>query len=125
MHAAFKYSKRKNEKHNKPWITNGIANSIRNKKKLSKKLCRAKDPERREELHKLYKAYKNHVTNLSRRSKESYFKQLFEENKKSTYKMWQEIKVLINVNTQTKCAPICFTNKRFNCNRQQSYCKRI
>ena len=84
IHAPFKYSKRKNEKHNKPWITNGIANSIRKKNNLYKKLCRAKDPKRKEELHKLYKAYKNHVTNLSRRSKESYFKNLFEENKKNT-----------------------------------------
>ena len=93
IHAPFKYSKRKNEKHNKPWITNGIANSIRKKNNLYKKLCRAKDPERKEELHKLYKAYKN------------------------TYKMWQEIKVLINtkinknINTQTKYAPICLQIK--------------
>ena len=35
----FKYSKRKNKKHNKPWITNGIANSIRKKDNLYKKLC--------------------------------------------------------------------------------------
>ena len=75
------------------------------------KLCQAKDSERKEELHKLYKAYKNHVTNLSRRSKESYFKNLFEENKKNTYKIWQEIKVLININTQTKYAPICLKIK--------------
>ena len=46
IHAPFKYSKRKNEKHNKPWIANGIANSIRKKNNLYKKLCRAKDPER-------------------------------------------------------------------------------
>ena len=111
IHAPFKYSKRKNEKHNKPWITNGIANSIRKKNNLYKKLCRAKDSKRKEELCKLYKAYKNHVTNFSRRSKESYFKNLFEENKKITYKVWQEIKVLININTQTKYAPICLQIK--------------
>ena len=75
------------------------------------KLRRAKDSERKEELHKLYKAYKNHVSNLSRRRKESYFKNLFEENKKNTYKIWQEIKVLININTQTKYAPICLQMK--------------
>ena len=46
------------------------------------------------------------MTNLSRRSKEPYFKNLFEENKKNTYKIWQEIKVLINRNTETKYAPI-------------------
>ena len=102
IHAPFKYSKSKNEKHNKPCIENGIANSIRKKNNLYKRLCRAKDHERKEELHKQYKAYKNHVTNLSRRRKESYFKNLFEENKENTYKIWQEIKVLININTQTK-----------------------
>ena len=78
---------------------------------MYKKLCRAKDPKRKEELHKIYKAYKNHVTNLSRRSKESYFKNLFEENKKNTYKIWQEIKILININTQTNYAPICLQTK--------------
>ena len=36
IHAPFKYSNRKNEKHNKPWITNGIENSIRKKKNCIK-----------------------------------------------------------------------------------------
>ena len=76
---------------------------------MHKILCRAKDPERKEKLQKLYKAYKNHVSNLSRRRKESYFKNLFEENKKNTYKIWQEIIVLININTQT--IKHLFTNK--------------
>ena len=73
-------------KNNKTWITNGITSSIRKKNNLYNKLCPAKDLERTEELHKLYKAYKNHVTNLSRRSKESYFKNLFEKNKKTHIK---------------------------------------
>ena len=111
IHGPFKYSRRKNEKHNKPWITNGVANSIRKKNNLYKKLCRAKDPERKEELHQPYKAYKNHATNLFRRSEESYFKNLSEENKKNTYKIWQEIKVLININTQTNYEPICLQIK--------------
>ena len=74
-------------------------------------ICPAKDPERREELHKLYKVYKNHVTNLSRRSKESYFKNLLEKNNKNRYQIWHKIKVLININTQTKYAPICLQIK--------------
>ena len=93
IYAPFKYSKSNDKKLNKPWITNGIANSIRKKNNLYNKLCQAKNSERKEELHKLYKAYKNHVTNLTRRSEESYFKSLFEDNKKITYKIWQEIKV--------------------------------
>ena len=108
IHAPFKYSKYKNKKHNKPWITNGTANSIRKK--------RAKDPERREEFHKLYKTYKNHVTNLSTRSKKSYFKNLFEKNKKNTYKIWQGIKMLRNINAHTIYARICLQIKKLNCN---------
>ena len=87
IHAPFKYSKRNDKKRNKPWITNSTANSIRKKNNLYNKLCSAKDSKRKEEHHKLYKADKNHVTNLSRRSKESYFKNLFEENKKNMYKI--------------------------------------
>ena len=49
-----------------------------------RKIICTKDPEKREELYKLYKAYRNHITNLSRRSKESYFKNIFEKNKKNT-----------------------------------------
>ena len=72
IHTPFKYSIRKNKKHNKLWITNGIATSIRKKKNICNKLYQGKDFERKEVLHKIYKAYKNGVNNLSRRNKESY-----------------------------------------------------
>ena len=39
IHIPFKYSKRKNKKYNKPWITNAIADSIRKKNNLYNKLC--------------------------------------------------------------------------------------
>ena len=56
IHAPFKYSKRKkrnerDKKRNKPWFTNGIANTVRKKNNLYNKSCRAKDSERKEELH--------------------------------------------------------------------------
>ena len=47
IHAPFKYSKRNDKKLNKPWITNGIANSIRKKNNLYNKLCQAKNSERK------------------------------------------------------------------------------
>ena len=53
IHAPFKYSKCNDKKCKKPWITNSIAKSIRKKNNLYNKLCRAKDSERKEELHKL------------------------------------------------------------------------
>ena len=66
--------------------------SIKKKNKLYKKFCRAKDPEKKSELHKQYKVYKNHITNLSRKSKDSHFKNFFEENKRNTFKICQRNK---------------------------------
>ena len=70
IHALYKYFKPRNKKHNKPWITSGIATSIKKKNNLYKTFCRAKDSKKKEELHILYKAYKNFIRNLTRRSKE-------------------------------------------------------
>ena len=77
IHAPYKCFKPKNKKHNKPWITSGIATSIKKKNNLYKKFCQTKDSRKKEELHILFKAYKNLITNLIRRSKESHFKNLF------------------------------------------------
>ena len=107
IHAPFKYFKMKHKKHEKPWVTGALANSIKKKNILYGKFCRSKDPKRQEELHKLYKVYKNHTTNLLRRSKESHFKNLLEENKRNSYKIWQIVKELINIKSQSKCVPNC------------------
>ena len=66
--------KHKNKEQNRLLVKNGNKNSIRKKNNVYNKLC----SERMEKLHKTYKAYKNHVINLSRRSKDSYSKNLFE-----------------------------------------------
>ena len=47
IHVPFKYSKSKNKKHSKSWIKNSIANYIRKKNNLYKKLFQAKDCERK------------------------------------------------------------------------------
>ena len=107
IHAPYKYFKPKNKEHNKPWITNGIATSIKKKNNLYEKFCRAKDSKKKEELHILYKTYKNLIANLTRRSKESDFKNLFQENKRNSFKIWQGIEEIINLNSQPKFTPSC------------------
>ena len=97
IHAPYRYFKPKNKKHNKPWITSGIATSIKKKNDLYKKFCQAKDSRNKEELHTLYKAYKNLITNLTRRSKESHFKNLFQENKQKSFKIWHGIKEITSI----------------------------
>ena len=69
---------------------------------LLKKFCQAKDPEKRSKLHKQCKLFKNHIMNLSRKSKETHFKIPFEEKKRSSFKIRQGIKEIINLNPQSQ-----------------------
>ena len=65
----------------KPWT--GILKSIAKKNKINRKCNRTKNPIKKEELHQLYKTYKNSITKLARLSKANYCK-YFEDNKKKT-----------------------------------------
>ena len=88
INTSFKYSKRKNKKRNKLWITNGIATSLRKNKNICYKLHQQKDFERKEVLYKAYEVF-------FQKEQRVLLKNLFEENKKNTYKVCQEIEVLI------------------------------
>ena len=108
-------------KNNKQQITSGIATSIKKKNNLYKKFCQAKDSKKKEELHILCKAYKNLTTNLTRRSKESHFKNFSQENKRNSFKIWQGIKEIINLNSQPKFTPNCpKTNHTLMTEKKQS-----
>ena len=65
---------------NKPWMTPGLANSIRNKNKLYKSFCKEKDPKTKEYYEKQLRSYRNQVSSLLRKTKDSYYKQCFEDN---------------------------------------------
>ena len=68
------------------------------KKKIKRKCNRTKTPIKKEELHQLYKTYKNSITKLTRLSKANYYCKYFEVNKKKLTKVWQGIKEIININ---------------------------
>ena len=74
-----RYSKPQYE--TKPWITPGLANSIRNKNKLYKRFCKEKNPKTKEYYEKQFKPYRNHISSLVRETKDSYYKQYFEDKK--------------------------------------------
>ena len=99
IHAPFKYYKSRIIKHNKLWIAGGTTLYIKKKNKLYKKFCQVKDPEQKSELHKQYIVYKNRKTNLFRKSKKSHYKNLFEENKRNSFKILQGIKEIIDLNS--------------------------
>ena len=74
-----KYSKTRYE--TKPWITPGLANSIR-KKKLYKSFCKEKYLKTKEYYVKQFKSYCNHISSLLRKTKGCNYRQYFEDNKK-------------------------------------------
>ena len=71
----------------KPWITTRILKSIAKKNKINRKCNRTKNPIKKEELHQLYKTYKNSITKLARLSKANYYCKYFEDNKKKLTKV--------------------------------------
>ena len=89
----------------KPWITNGILNSIKRRDKLLRKYIEAKDPTRKEELRTEYKTLRNRITYIICNSKKNHFQQYFAENCDNIRKTWTGIKNIINIRTITKNQP--------------------
>ena len=87
-----KYSKIRYE--TKPWITPGLANSMRNK--LYESFCKEIDPKIKEYYEKQFKSNRNHLSSLLRKTKDSYFKQYFEDKKENLRLVWPIIKGIIN-----------------------------
>ena len=72
----------------KPWITTGIKKSIYLRDKLLNKYIKCKDPTRKTALHNEYKAYRNLIVTLLRKSKQNYFSKFFQLNSKKIKKIW-------------------------------------
>ena len=89
----------------KPWITNGILNSIKRRDKLLRKYIEAKDPTRKEELRTEYKTLRNRITYIICNSKKNHFQQYFAENCDNIRKSWTGIKNIINIRTITQNQP--------------------
>ena len=96
-----KYSKRNSLKN--PWITKGVINSISKRDSLYKewkrtrnKLCTSGDPR----LYEEYRKYRNMLSNLIKKSKQSYYTRKFENASGDPKKTW----VAINELRKTKTA---------------------
>ena len=86
----------------KPWITKGILTSINNKNKAYRKYCRAKDQNRKHELHTLFKQYRNSLNNIIKVSKANHYHQYFITNKRNLLKVWEGIKEIIHTKPRKK-----------------------
>ena len=86
----------------KPWITKDIRKAIITREKLYKKFIRAKDQERKLNIHKQYKELRNNIVSIIRKSKSQYFKQFFTKNASNAKNTWDGIKSIINFNNSSK-----------------------
>ena len=86
----------------KQWITKGILTSIKEKAKIHSKLLKAKDQIRKEALNQEYKIYKNLLANITKKSKENYYKQYFTDNKNNLINVWRGIKEIILIKKTNK-----------------------
>lgn len=63
--------------YSKPWMTPALIKSIRVKNRFQKQFRKASNPKLKEDLHKAFKNYRNHIVTLTQVSK------FFYNNKKN------------------------------------------
>ena len=93
-------SNRNKKLQNKPCVTKGLLKSIETKNRLFKKICRTKNPLKREELVKKVKTYNKYILTLTRKSKANHFNNFFQENKLNLFKTWEDIRKIVNISTK-------------------------
>ena len=86
----------------KPWLKKGILTSIRKKDKIHSKSFKAKVQTRKEALKQEYKIYKNLLINITKKSKENYYKQCFKDNNNNLINVWKGIKEVILIKKTNK-----------------------
>lgn len=109
-----KISKNEYKKQNKPWITNGIIKSIRNKEKLYSKYLKEKGKVEQEKLHTEFKMRKNMITNIIRKSKRNFYNNYFLEHSKNARKLWVGINNIVNTKPKQNSMPTCIEEKLDN-----------
>ena len=81
----------------KPWITIGILNSIKNKNRKYRKYQRAQDATRKHDLHNEFKTYLNKLDKVLKSSKSKHYQKFFEANKANLRKTWEGIREVISI----------------------------
>ena len=107
-HAPIKKLKKKELKFlTKPWIAQGLKNSIKNN--ICSKFVKCKNKILKEFHHNSYKNYWNLLSTLLKRAKEKYFTNFFNENIKEIKKTWKGIKNLVSVKQNKNETPSLIT----------------
>ena len=84
--------------YSKPWMTPALIKSIRIKNRTQKQFRKVRNPKLKEDLHKAFKNYRNHIFTLTQISKKKItIKSSLIMIKKNKKKLWIEIRSIINV----------------------------
>ena len=75
------------------------------KNKLLSKLIKLKDPNLKNEVHFKFKEYRNLLSTLLKRSKQSYFTNYFQTNINDLKNTWKGIKKLISLKRTSNSVP--------------------
>ena len=89
----------------KPWITLGFQKSISVKNKLFTNFINRKDPILKKEFHTNYKKYRNLLSTIMKKSKQTYCDKYFERNWNNIKNTGKRIKSLIFLKTVTSTVP--------------------
>ena len=93
----------------KPWITQGLQNSIKKKNNIYSKFVKCKNKIMKEFHFSNYKNYRNLLSTLLKRAKEKYFTNFFNENIKDIKKTWKGIKTLVSMKQKNNDIPSLIT----------------
>ena len=104
-----KINKKELEFLTKPWITQGLQNSIKKKNNIYSKFVKCKNKIMKEFHHNNYKNYRNLLSTLLKRAKEEYFTNFFNENIKDIKKTWKGIKNLVSMKQKNNDTPSLIT----------------
>ena len=90
----------------RPWITNGILKSIKDRDRTHKSYLKENNGDKKKEIYQLYKTKRNLIKILIRQSKRDYYVQFFEENKSDIKKTWEGIRNIVNVSKKERVVPV-------------------
>ena len=74
----------------KPWLREGILNSIKRRDKLLRKYIGANDPIHKQQIHTEYKTLRNMITYTIKISKKKHYQNYFAENCENIKKTWTD-----------------------------------
>ena len=99
-HAPTKSKWVKNSISLKPWVTQGLLKSIRNRDKIHKTFLKAKNPEDKIAKFNKYKSHKNLLLKLLRTSKTNYYKNYFSTHKFNLSLVWKAVHQITNIKSK-------------------------